>query len=275
VTDEGHGFDVEGVLRQREVDADALLRPCGRGILLMKAFLDEVRFELGGRRVLLTLCRACGEKRRHLRLPLTRPVRVAPVRPDGSVDWDAAYGAVAQNLSPDGMAILQARLSITGRVLIGLDWEGRLFQIPAEVRHCRTLDGDVVEIGCRFQPAPRAAPAPEEGEVQQAVGAILAGLEVQQEPSSERRAHPRAAYTARVGIEGGPQPEPAFGFARNLSCSGIALLTPAPVALAPRTLSLPQAGGAPLRVVAEVLRCVPIMNGVFDVGARFVGLEGA
>jgi anti-sigma regulatory factor (Ser/Thr protein kinase) len=275
VTDQGRGFDVEQVLRQGEADPEALLRPSGRGILMMRAFLDEVAFESGGRRVLLTLYRASGEeKRRHPRLALQRQVRVTPICPDGSVDWDAAYGAVAQNLSQDGMAILQARLATTGRVLIGLDWEGQLLQVPAEVRHCRAMEGDVVEIGCRFQTAvPAAAPAAEVDEVQQAVDTLLARLEGQHVPSVERRAHPRAVYTGRLGIAGGPPSEPAFGFARNLSRGGIAFLATAPLALGPRVLSLSQAGGAPLRVLAEILRCVPIMSGVFDVGARFLALE--
>jgi hypothetical protein len=229
VTDEGPGFDVERVLQARQEDADALLRPWGRGILLMKAFLDDVRFEAGGRRVLLTLRRTSGEeKRRQPRLAVQRPVRVAPIRPDGSVDWGAACEAVSRNLSADGMAILQARLASSSRVLIGIDWDGQLLQVPAEVRHCRPVQGDVVEIGCRFQPPPAAA----ESGVERAVGALL-----------DR-------------IRGQPHP-------------------PAPVGLAPRVLALPQADDVPLRVVAQILRWVPIMEGVFDVGACFLGLEGA
>jgi anti-sigma regulatory factor (Ser/Thr protein kinase) len=273
VTDQGRGFDVEQVLRQSEDDPEALLRPSGRGILMMRAFLDEVRFESGGRRVLLTLYRTSGEeKRRQPRLALQQQVRVAPIRPDGSVDWDAACAAVAQNLSQDGMAILQARLATAGRVLIGIDWEGRFLQVPAEVRHCRTLAGDMMEIGCRFQPAPPAAA--EVDEVQQAVDALLARLEGQQVPAVERRTHPRTIYNGRLGIAGGPPTEPDFGFARNLSRGGIGFLTTAPLGMGPRVLSLPQAG-APLRVVSQVLRCVPIVEGVFDVGARFLGLERA
>jgi hypothetical protein len=169
------------------------------------------------------------------------------------------------------MAILQARLATAGRVLIGIDWEGQLLQVPAEVRHCRALEGDMMEIGCRFQPAPPAAT--EVDAVQRAVDAVLARLEGQQVPAVERRANPRAIYTGRLGIAGGPPSEPDFGFARNLSRGGIGFLTTAPIALAPRILSLPQAGGVPLRVVSQILRCVPIVEGVFDVGARFLGLE--
>ena len=38
----------------------------GRGILIMRSFLDDVRYEQGGRRIILTLLRASGaEKRQH------------------------------------------------------------------------------------------------------------------------------------------------------------------------------------------------------------------
>ena len=38
----------------------------GRGILLMRASLDEVRYELGGRRAVLTLARSSGEEKRRV-----------------------------------------------------------------------------------------------------------------------------------------------------------------------------------------------------------------
>jgi anti-sigma regulatory factor (Ser/Thr protein kinase) len=120
LTDQGQGFDVESVLaRAADPDFEVMLSS-GRGILMMRSFLDDVRYEAGGRRVVLTLDRPSGEeKRKTTRLSVQRPIRVAPVRTDGTVDWDAAYEGVSQNLSNEGMAILQARLTKSERILIG------------------------------------------------------------------------------------------------------------------------------------------------------------
>src|SRR5579872_1375388 len=152
ITDQGKGFDVQRVLRCAAGDGPEAILASGRGVLLMRAFLDDVQYEEGGRRVVLTLSKHSGaEQRQHGRLALQKAVRVAPIRADGSVDWDAAYEAVSHNLSAGGMGLLQEGLAATGRVLLALDWEGRTLYLPAEVRHCQSLGGNTVEIGCRFQ----------------------------------------------------------------------------------------------------------------------------
>ena len=70
-----------------------------------------------------------------------------------------------------------------------------------------------------------------------------------------------------------PQAEPSWGFAHDLARQGIAFITTRPLALEERVLELPQGPGAPpLRVRARVQRCTPIMEGFYDVGARFLGL---
>jgi anti-sigma regulatory factor (Ser/Thr protein kinase) len=57
LTDQGDGFDVEAALwRLDHVDTDPL-RPSGRGILMMRAFMDEVHYDEGGRRVRLLIRR--------------------------------------------------------------------------------------------------------------------------------------------------------------------------------------------------------------------------
>ncbi len=55
VTDEGPGFDVDAVLTRYFSDPEQLLLASGRGIQIMRALMDEVRFEDGGRRVVLRL----------------------------------------------------------------------------------------------------------------------------------------------------------------------------------------------------------------------------
>jgi anti-sigma regulatory factor (Ser/Thr protein kinase) len=280
LTDQGLGFDVQAALRRADEppDVEALLRPSGRGLLMMRALLDEVRYEAGGRRVLLTLLRSSGKERRHRpRLPLQAALRVAPVRADGSVDWDAATEGIARNLSADGISILQAHPAAAPRVLIALNWQGRVLNLPAEVRHCQAVGKEAVEIGCCFRVAPGAktdAGIPSEAEVRDAVGAVIETLPGRKLACDERRAHQRATYTARIGISGGPASEPAVGFGSDLSRGGVAFLTRAPLALEPRVLSLPQGDGPPLRLRAQVLRCDPVLQGVFAVAARFLSLEG-
>ena len=54
ITDEGPGFNVEEVIARGNSDRPSMLAS-GRGLILMKAFMDDVRYELGGRRVVMTL----------------------------------------------------------------------------------------------------------------------------------------------------------------------------------------------------------------------------
>jgi len=51
ITDEGPGFDVRSV--PDPTDPDYLERPCGRGLLLMRSFMDEVRYSDRGNSVTL------------------------------------------------------------------------------------------------------------------------------------------------------------------------------------------------------------------------------
>ncbi len=52
IQDEGSGFDISSVADPR--DPEFLLRPCGRGLLLMRTFMDSVEYSDHGRRVRLT-----------------------------------------------------------------------------------------------------------------------------------------------------------------------------------------------------------------------------
>ena len=58
VADEGPGFDVPAL--PDPTDPDYMLRPCGRGILLMRAFMSEVRYNPAGNRVTLVKLRDRG-----------------------------------------------------------------------------------------------------------------------------------------------------------------------------------------------------------------------
>lgn len=273
LTDQGKGFDVERVLARASAnDEPERLLASGRGILLMRTFLDDVRFELGGRRAVLTLARPSGEeKRKAPRLPVQRSVRIAPFRSDGVVDWDAAHEAVATDLSSGGIAILQDRLANSDRILIGIDWQGQMLYVPAEVRHCQARGGGVVELGCCFQVSPAAESNGSNTDgVDHAIGELLEQLDGPPVRPDERRIHPRAAYTARVTIETGPGQPSVLGFGRDLSRGGIAFLTTTPLPLEKVMLILPQPNRKPLRLLARIVRCHQLLSGIYDVGARFL-----
>jgi anti-sigma regulatory factor (Ser/Thr protein kinase) len=275
ITDQGKGFDVERALTQASSDDPEVLLSSGRGLLLMRAFLDDLTYELGGRRAILTLAHPSGEeKRRTPRLPLQRPIHVAPLAADGSVDWDGAHEAVARNLSADGIAVLQSRLAASERILVGIDWHGQMLYLPAEVRHCQARGDDMVELGCRFQISPDGVEenAPPSSDLEAAIDALLGQLNPRDVPSHERRLHPRAAYTERLHIDVASNGASAVGFGRDLSKGGISFLTSTPLPLENATLTLPQRGGDGVRVLARIVRCHQLLSGVYDVGARFVAV---
>jgi anti-sigma regulatory factor (Ser/Thr protein kinase) len=271
LTDQGRGFDFEARWRRLdEPTEDDLLRPSGRGLMMMRAFVDAVRYDLEGRRVRLTLRRPdWREHRRQPRLPARQGVRVAPLRPDGSVDWAAAQEAVARDLSADGVGLLVDRLTQAAQVVIGLEAEGRTVFLPAEVRHCTPGAAGLIEIGCRFRIARPEEATPETRAAVAALDRLLDGLEARQRPRAERREHPRTHYTERIEVSTA-EGSTLSVFARDLSRGGIAFISSRPIEAAELTIHLPQQDGPPLRLPAQVLRCSPIAEGFYDVAARFV-----
>jgi len=282
ITDQGKGFDVDAVMHRLESDDPEVMLASGRGILIMRSFLDGVKYEQGGRRLILTMNRESGEeKRQHERVDTTQPVRIAPIRADGSVDWDAAYEAVSLNFSEKGIGLLQQQLATSQRIIIGIYLDNRPVYLPAEVRHCRDLGGDVMELGCRFQtrgevPAATVDALPSHADAEQAVHRAVADLLKHKGAPvglDERRAHPRVAYNERIEIVRSDAAEPLIGFARDLSKGGMSFITTAHLPAAGVLLVLPQTDGAPLRIRAQVVRCNKVKEGFYDVGTRFLQLE--
>ncbi len=270
LTDQGKGFDVERVLTRACSDEPGLILASGRGLLLMRAFLDDLSFELRGRRAILTLKRESGaEKRCAPRLSVQRPIRVAPIDADGAVDWDAAHEAMAKNLSSGGISILQRRLADCERVLVGIDWQGEMLYVPAEVRHCQARGDDAVELGCRFQLSSPAAESTSTGNVERDLEALLEQLSEKTACGDERRLHPRAVYTGQIGIEVGGGQASYVGFGRDLSKGGISFLSSGPLPLESAMLSLPRGDSQNLCLAARIVRCRQLMSGVYEVGARF------
>lgn len=281
ITDEGNGFDVDTVLQRHQSDDPEVLLSSGRGILIMKSFLDEVRWEMGGRRLILGLARTSGEeKRRELRVPRHDPLRVAPILPDGSVDWQAAYEAVSRNYSENGIGLLQQGLAQTDRILIGMSVKDQMIYVPAEVRHCRSGAGDLVELGCRLQTEPTAAARPPVAaapalQLQEAIDELMEQFKAPSIPADERRRHSRIMYTERIEIVTAPGAAKLAGYARDLSKGGMAFVVHAELPQEIVILLQPRDGTAPLKIRSRIVRCNKIIEGFYDIGAEFMQLEGA
>ena len=56
IRDEGCGFDTSRA--HRSIEPEDLLRPSGRGLLLMKSFMDSVTFNQAGNEVTMVKCRS-------------------------------------------------------------------------------------------------------------------------------------------------------------------------------------------------------------------------
>ncbi len=282
VTDQGQGFNLERVLAGVDHYDPKEMLSSGRGILLMRSFVDEVRYEAGGRRVILTLRRSSGaEKRSQPRVACRQRLWVAPIRPDGSVDWDSAYDAISHNLSVDGLALLQQQLTTSERVLIGINSDQETFYIPAEVRHWRVLGTGLVELGCHFQTSKAVEKTGDELAEPNAaalakVEAALAALVDSHQPvpiDHERRQHPRVIFNDRLEVLIPTSPTAIVGYTRDLSKGGVAFITTAMIHGVVSIAMAPRSGGGPLRLRAHIVRCTEIETGFFDVAARFLGLE--
>jgi anti-sigma regulatory factor (Ser/Thr protein kinase) len=274
-TDEGDGFDFQDALRRVDDDDLDPLRPFGRGMLLMRAFVDEMRYEEGGRRLVLAVRREEGKERRvHTRMPFLRNVRVTPVDASGAADWPASREVVAHDLSAQGIGFLQDRLDSSTRVLITIPTEsGRSISLPAEVRHWHSLGDQIVEVGCRFEarmpvPQPDALPASDDPTAR-ALHELLQRLGEQQKPAEERRSAPRFPYTEALTVRL-PDGSTVPGYGRDLSRTGIAFFTSQPVPLDTVRLALPAHDGSEIVAHARVVRCTCLLDGFHDVAACFV-----
>jgi anti-sigma regulatory factor (Ser/Thr protein kinase) len=271
-TDQGAGFDVEAALNRLDNKDPDPLRPSGRGLFLMRAFVDEMHYDNGGRRVTLVLRGSGQEKRAQTRYPIAQTVRIAPIGTDGQVSWDASYDALAQDLSEKGIGFLQTHLASSARVLITIPTAVQPISLPAEVRHVQQIGG-ILEVGCRFEttaPATVGESAWPADPTSEALGRLVDRLARQQKPLEERRAAPRLPYTKviLVQLEG---KEPVRGFGRDLSRSGIAIFTSERLPLDVVRLCLPETTEAPaISARAQVVRCARLSDDFYDVAARFL-----
>jgi anti-sigma regulatory factor (Ser/Thr protein kinase) len=275
ITDEGPGFDVERVLARCLSDDPELTLASGRGILMMHSLLDAMHYDLGGRRLTLTLNQPSGaEKRRERRLPLKLPIHVAPPAADGTPDLAAGSVAVAQDLSEHGVALLQAELVEGQRIFIGIPRDGATVYVPAAVRHCRTIADGSVQLGCEFEFAAPADAPPDAAEQLTQVHAAIVGVLARHQgtplPADERRAYPRVPFTADVTVTSDTHGA-ITAYARDLSKGGMAIISRTLLPMRGVVVSLHDDGPA-LRIGARVVRCNRIQEGYFDVGLQFIRL---
>jgi anti-sigma regulatory factor (Ser/Thr protein kinase) len=283
ITDQGRGFDVDKILKRCLSDDPEDLLASGRGILMMKSFLDEVRFEMGGRRVILSLLRHTVEERRKgKRVPLEASFQVTPIGPEGEPEWSETYKAMSRNFSENGISLLQQQLGLPGRVLIGVPTDRGIVHIPAEIKHSRMIGSTGMELGCEFAhplppgnplPAPPPVASRQVEEVHRSIMEVLGTTQAQQLPSHERRIHTRVVFNERVNVFVERRKEPLVCYARDLSKGGISFISQEPLP-AEITLSFePSSDRKPLRIHCKVVRCDVIEDGFYDVGASFMRLE--
>ncbi len=284
-TDQGNGFDVDTVLARCLSDDPDVLLTSGRGILMMKSFLDEVRFELGGRRVIMSLKRRSGEEKRlNPRVPLQLSFQVTPVMPDGTVCWGESYEAVSRNFSEHGISLLQEKLTHTARVLVGIPSDEEIIYVLAEVKHAQVIGSAGMELGCvfthppgqgqeHFPRRPVAGISAEVEEVQRVISSLLENHQPQQAVPHERRMYPRVDFNESLSIFQKHRAEPIMGYARDLSKGGIAFIIQEPLAGSFILGFSARDEQPPLKVKCRVVRCGRIKDGFFDIGAVFLGLE--
>lgn len=276
IADEGDGFDWETALHAADEaqsdDAAPSLAPSGRGLIIMRAFVDDLTYRNGGREAVLTLrSPRHGERRLAPRKRWAQQVRVAPLNGRGEADWQAAWTALGRDVSETGLALMQSRGHTARRVLVELEQNGQLIYVPAEVCRVTPLDGGLVHLGCRFGDAPRSAvPRPRDAATDAAVRQLLERIE-HQAGSHQRRSHQRVSYTAQiqVRIAGDAAARPAF--CRDISRGGMAFITAFELPLGTVELALPASDGLPVPALrARVVRCQKVTAGVYDVGCRFI-----
>lgn len=270
IRDQGPGFDVEKVLARLNDDNPETILASGRGIMLMKAFLDDVAWFNGGREVRLTLNKTgCEEHRAEPRVSTLEAVRAVPLAEGGAIDWDKAFDAVATNLSTGGIGLLADASATPQRLMIEMNVGGQPVYVPAEVCHFTRVDDQVLQIGAKFvtaTPLPADAPPSEQA---RAIDDLLAKATAAP-AHDERRRHQRVAYTKPLSVvTDDGQERVAVG--RDLSKAGMAFVAEFQL---PRGASIevvldPQ-GATPLRLQAQVMRCQQLAGRFHDVGVKFL-----
>src|SRR5690606_32578329 len=190
---------------------------------------------------------------------------------------------LVQNLRNVPLPEGQADVQLCGRVLLQVEnpRTHRPVYIPAEICRATTMDGGLLNIGCRFTGEPlQEGPAPAQPTrpvvTPQAVRDLIESL--QATPTvHERRAHARVPYSARIEVRL-PDGTRRTAFSRDLSFGGMAMVTSFQIPLVEVEIVLPsdtrpdgRTEDRPSQLIrARVVRCQRVTAGVFDIGLQFV-----
>lgn len=148
VTDQGTGFDVNGLLKRLDSDDPQIVLSSGRGVSIMRAFVDEVSWEDGGRRVRLAI--DLGEREDHRQSTRRRYTAPVAVR-IGNGGCDPRAG-IARDLSRTGIAfVTEYEIPVGVNVEVTLDTRRRDSNvISGRTVRCGYLAGDFHDIAVQF-----------------------------------------------------------------------------------------------------------------------------
>ncbi|MAX25424.1 MAG: hypothetical protein CMJ19_13065 [Phycisphaeraceae bacterium] len=275
ITDQGNGFDVESFLAKLDDDGPDLDLLSGRGVMLIRAFVDEVSWDLEGRQIRFAMNRPGAERRQQRRLQTHQPVRVAHYADNGKVDWGKALDALTLDLSSGGASMLHPPVENATRLMIEINGpEGKMY-IPAEVCRTQTVDENMVQIGCRF-----LAPGPDQQGVYttlaqqiKALEKLIAQLEKVQdsETFASMRSHARAVFTDPVMIDtlNGEKLRKAVG--RDLSKGGVSFIGQFELKRGTQIgITLQHGDEQPIRVLGVIKRCNRLTGNHYDYGVKFI-----
>lgn len=144
ISDQGKGFAFEKVLKKLESDDPEVILSSGRGIAIMRAFLDEVRWLNDGRTIQLKISQKHGEERRQYeRQSYTYSIRV---------EWDGrTEQAIGCDLSAGGMAFvtefpIEPGTAVTVHLLQGVSPRA----LPGKVVRQSHVAGAFYHVGVQF-----------------------------------------------------------------------------------------------------------------------------
>lgn len=147
VTDQGLGFDAEGFVKQLDECDPSDDIPSGRGITIMRAFVDEVEWSKGGRQVRLIVYAERGEEQRaSSRRKYTAAVRVQRPGDLGGIE------AIARDLSATGVAFVTAEPMAEGdSVVVTLDAHmPTAYPVTGRIVRCRAVSEPYHDVAVHF-----------------------------------------------------------------------------------------------------------------------------
>lgn len=271
ITDQGSGFDVDKHLAKIDSEEPQLELCSGRGILMIRALTDGCTWDNGGRTIHIVMTRQKRTPRTHHRQHVLQAVRAIPVDAQGQIDSTQAFDALATNLSAGGIGMIALAHASARRLLLEVIIDGKTVVIPAEVRNVRSVDGNMVQIGCAFpEPAPTPASSEEVEAQRAAIDRLLVANTKLLSSQHERRKYPRTVYTKTVGIVVGDAPM-RNAIARDLSRTGIAFIAEFKLDMGTTVdLKLEPESSTPLHVQVKIVRGQRMAGRFFDYGAEFV-----